>query len=358
MGAYSSWAMLALSHHVIVHIASQKAGVPFDTVLYRVLGDDVVINNDKVSLAYVELMAALGISISMGKSVISKRFTEFAKRLRGPNVDFSPIGAGAILAACRSGYLFPALFRASLGNVINSVQDVLALVDKIPSGLISRRDLTKFCSLVLWQMFGPSQGMRQVTPAHMSAFAVQWVSGLPQTVNLISHILDSVLNIRMKRFRQTVAESYIPMRDLIIGSFTITVSTTPFLRVLETLMLPFNPGWWLYFVEAIDAPNKMWEETMELYKNQPMGADPHSLAEDKHRLFYYCKHFKETQIATVPLTKSEAQMRARFLRDVMQDIQKRYLRSVTHTLHVNWYELAFHGLPDNFWPNMKVKPVW
>jgi hypothetical protein len=62
-------------------------------------------------------MSSLGVGISLGKSVISNRFTEFAKTLRGPGVNISPIGAGAVLGATRSAYMFPQLFLASFGNV-------------------------------------------------------------------------------------------------------------------------------------------------------------------------------------------------------------------------------------------------
>jgi hypothetical protein len=118
MGAYSSWAMLALTHHVIVHVAATNASLRLtDDVNYAVLGDDFIINNNGVAAEYLEIMSSLGVSISLGKSVISNRFTEFAKTLRGPGCNLSPIGAGAILSATRSAYMFPQLFLASFGNV-------------------------------------------------------------------------------------------------------------------------------------------------------------------------------------------------------------------------------------------------
>lgn len=118
MGAYSSWAMLALTHHVIVHVAATNASLRLDDdVNYAVLGDDFIINHNGVAAEYLEIMKLLGVSISLGKSVISNRFTEFAKTLRGPGCNLSPIGAGAILSATRSAYMFPQLFLASFGNV-------------------------------------------------------------------------------------------------------------------------------------------------------------------------------------------------------------------------------------------------
>jgi len=78
MGAYSSWAMLALTHHVIVRIAAHRVGVQ-NFSAYCILGDDVVIRNDLVADEYYKLMSALGVSINLSKSVNSTEFAEFAK---------------------------------------------------------------------------------------------------------------------------------------------------------------------------------------------------------------------------------------------------------------------------------------
>lgn len=102
MGALSSWAMLAITHHVIVIAASILAGKK-DFKDYCVLGDDVVIANDEVAEQYLILMSSLGLSINRQKSVESKDFTEFAKKLKGfSGLDYSPIGAGLILQTIRS----------------------------------------------------------------------------------------------------------------------------------------------------------------------------------------------------------------------------------------------------------------
>jgi len=51
MGAYSSWGMLALTHHILVRVAAISVGV-YDFQLYCILSDDVVITHDQVSQAY------------------------------------------------------------------------------------------------------------------------------------------------------------------------------------------------------------------------------------------------------------------------------------------------------------------
>nr|DBA06982.1 TPA_asm: RNA-dependent RNA polymerase [Mitovirus cefi 1] len=67
MGAYSSFAMLALTHHVIVQIAAvNKEILSFSE--YCVLGDDIVISNTEVSQEYLNLMEYLGLKISTQRS--------------------------------------------------------------------------------------------------------------------------------------------------------------------------------------------------------------------------------------------------------------------------------------------------
>jgi hypothetical protein len=47
---------------------------------YIILGDDIVINNDKVARKYIQIMTKLGVDISKQKTHVSKNTYEFAKR--------------------------------------------------------------------------------------------------------------------------------------------------------------------------------------------------------------------------------------------------------------------------------------
>lgn len=99
MGAYSSWAMLALTHHAIVQWAALRAGVvTFGSkwfLDYALLGDDIVIANKGVASEYEVLMKLLGVEIGLHKSLISVRglALEFAKRffLKGENASMAPV---------------------------------------------------------------------------------------------------------------------------------------------------------------------------------------------------------------------------------------------------------------------------
>jgi hypothetical protein len=112
MGAYSSWAMLALTHHIIVQVAAHRSGViPRDMWFrdYALLGDDIVIANELVAKSYKSIMTDLGVEINMTKSHVGD-CCEFAKRwIHSSLGEISPIGAGNILVTSRNFRLVPSL---------------------------------------------------------------------------------------------------------------------------------------------------------------------------------------------------------------------------------------------------------
>jgi hypothetical protein len=96
MGAYSSWAMLALTHHFIVMVAAWDSKVvPVGTAFteYAILGDDIVIGNSRVARSYLNVITALGVECGLHKSLLSPKglALEFAKRTWYRGVDVSPI---------------------------------------------------------------------------------------------------------------------------------------------------------------------------------------------------------------------------------------------------------------------------
>jgi hypothetical protein len=91
MGAYSSWAMLALFHHLIVFMAWRRSGYE-GPLLYLVLGDDVVIANSSIAGNYLSLLDEIGSPINLSKSIVSTNGSfEFAKRFICAYDDVSPI---------------------------------------------------------------------------------------------------------------------------------------------------------------------------------------------------------------------------------------------------------------------------
>jgi len=74
MGAFSSWALLALFHHLVVQFSAWKVTGKFDIFkAYRVLGDDIVIGDLSVATEYLRTMEDFGVPISLPKSFISEK---------------------------------------------------------------------------------------------------------------------------------------------------------------------------------------------------------------------------------------------------------------------------------------------
>lgn len=72
MGAYSSWAVFALSHHVVTMIAAMRAGLLYPTNNYVILGDDIVVRGNTFSRNYKSLISELGVDISTHKTHTSR----------------------------------------------------------------------------------------------------------------------------------------------------------------------------------------------------------------------------------------------------------------------------------------------
>jgi len=92
IGAYSSWAMLALTHHALIQFCWFSIGFRSWFPDYAILGDDVVIANDKVARRYRAICKIIGLGIGLSKSLIAVNKTcEFAKRLFFKGIDVSGV---------------------------------------------------------------------------------------------------------------------------------------------------------------------------------------------------------------------------------------------------------------------------
>lgn len=114
MGAYSSWAMLALVHHAIVQFAAYRAGYREWFTLYAVLGDDIVIGDHLVADRYVTLMAEFGVGIGFHKSVISDNLSlEFAKRYFYKGEEVTPLPLVGIATGWLGASFVPEVIKLS-----------------------------------------------------------------------------------------------------------------------------------------------------------------------------------------------------------------------------------------------------
>jgi hypothetical protein len=109
MGAYSSFAMLALTHHVIVRIAAIQSNVRPSSLLYAVLGDDGAMAHDKVAKRYRAIFEDLGMEINPIKG-FDGTVLEFAKQLWTLNgYNISPLGAKNIMLFLRKVEFLPSI---------------------------------------------------------------------------------------------------------------------------------------------------------------------------------------------------------------------------------------------------------
>lgn len=142
MGAYTSFAMLALTHHVIVQASAINAGYSTLFTKYCILGDDVVIAESAVALEYVKIMETLGLTIQEGKSINSSISTEFAKRLRGPLLELSPIGPGLLLYTLRNRFYICVLVYELLNRGLVNYRNVFPkYFDTLPKKFLRYRNL-------------------------------------------------------------------------------------------------------------------------------------------------------------------------------------------------------------------------
>jgi len=101
MGAYSSWPIFTLSHHMIIFIAALRAGLSQRQAkrCYMILGDDIVIRHDETARQYREILKSLDVEINEAKTHISKDTFEFAKRWYYKGLEVSPWPIHALVSS-------------------------------------------------------------------------------------------------------------------------------------------------------------------------------------------------------------------------------------------------------------------
>nr|QXP49789.1 RNA-dependent RNA polymerase [araluen mito-like virus] len=95
MGAYSLWPTMALTHHYIVRMSALSLGIE-NFSNYCILGDDVVIANERVADEYCRFLSILDMPISFQKTHRSKRFFEFAKRYFYDGIEITPFSISSL----------------------------------------------------------------------------------------------------------------------------------------------------------------------------------------------------------------------------------------------------------------------
>jgi len=227
MGAYSSWGMLAWTHHAIVQFAAWRVGHRSWFTWYAVLGDDIVICDREVAAQYVHLMDEFGVKIGFHKSIISSNSSlEFAKRFYHRGKEVSPLS----LAGISVGWLGPgfvpevlAACEAKLGIEIPLYQVARYIgvgfkaASAAPARVLTGLPRILSSTLLLLLRPGAPRGAASlldwylaVTMTGKSRAKVR-VSDEEKIFTLIwSEVVDTVLGPALKRVRSVVDNLFIP----------------------------------------------------------------------------------------------------------------------------------------------------
>jgi len=258
MGAYSSWAMLALTHHIVVLLAAKLAGVKNFTS-YALLGDDIVINHDEVAEKYVHLMSTLGVSINISKSVVSDQLCEFAKRLVTPEFEVSPIGAGNLLLVSRKTVMIGALL-AELYNksIVVDSKTVIELLNSFP-----RKAELNF--IILWTYFG---SCRHLYSARLtSTFMDIWNTYGGSQLIMFSYGYHLFSGLRTTLYDEVVYEAPNKASDeeynFWLKFYKISAVKGRSKRLLESLTLVFSPCLYLYGIGLLRATEDAKRKSLE-----------------------------------------------------------------------------------------------
>lgn len=136
MGALSSWASMALVHHFLVQFAASRVG-KFPFYGYRVLGDDIVINDQELGLQYELCASQLGILLSGPKTIKSEKgLFDFACQTIMDRANLSPYSIRSEL---------------SIRSVQQRIEDILWYVRR---GYIDL-EAPGWLNLILRYAFGP-----------------------------------------------------------------------------------------------------------------------------------------------------------------------------------------------------------
>jgi hypothetical protein len=75
---------------------AREIGVPWASLQYVVLGDDILIGDPRVGTRYLKLIQELGVEVSPTKTYVSSELSEFAKRYLFRGVEVSPLPISSV----------------------------------------------------------------------------------------------------------------------------------------------------------------------------------------------------------------------------------------------------------------------
>lgn len=156
MGALSSWPGMALAHHALVWVSYARVHKKINTKVfecYSLLGDDIVINDDRLASEYLGILNTLGIEVALEKSIIKQGVAEFAKAIlwRGFNCKPLPLTLFMNEEATEVSDTISLITELADRDIVTSLSTILK-VRNIPS---YRNDLVRLFLLLAREKYKP-----------------------------------------------------------------------------------------------------------------------------------------------------------------------------------------------------------
>jgi hypothetical protein len=220
-------------------------------------------------------METLGLNINLSKSVQSKDFAEFAKRWRGADIDFTPIGPGLVLRTLRNKFFVGRLIAEALKLNFVNLHSVLALLQSLD--LMWKWDSQIVVSM--WTCFGPGSWL---TRSHIEVQrTIMWCAyGDQVDPEVFRYSLYNAL-LERHRARNVEASKKLELEELFFyrNWYKIFSSTKWPTRLLEAFLKVLSPGFWIYafsyltkrehlleaHLKLLNFKSGSWEEIHELW---------------------------------------------------------------------------------------------
>lgn len=211
MGAYSSFAMLALTNHLLVHVAHLKAfnkSLTKGLGLYAVLGDDIVISDSELAKSYNYFMNyILGVVINPIKG-FEGDLIEFAKNwFHNKGQNLTPFGSKSLMRAIRNPLFITAVLTDYNKKDYNSILQLeLSVLTTILTKLFDKEGLQQW--KWLFSILGPQGGFWRLGKENLN---------VKLTENLFNEFLSLVgvpmLSVTNFYYSKLAKSSWTPMRS-------------------------------------------------------------------------------------------------------------------------------------------------
>jgi hypothetical protein len=219
MGAYGSWPLFALAHHLIVEYCAETV-VKSVKHKYKIIGDDNVITDEAVYESYLHVMSGLGLEINMGKTTVTPKGADYsaaevAKQLYLNGINITPLTPGFICNIKK-----PYMFNTCIGILIDRYG---SLESEAPSMLIKKlfRKSRKARKLVWLLGTNPINGMIKPTD-------VGYDSNCPWDPELTEEYRENYITMILEKLSDQAMEATDKSLDLMLsGGSPWRDSTSP-----------------------------------------------------------------------------------------------------------------------------------